>query len=246
MFRRLVVNFLWIASCVHATTNADGPPFVFITLPRNIPSETVQIAFFSIGPFGGYGGYNTRQSGVTSYQIPAVVDGKAASEIRAIVYSPGCAIKTFVIPLNRLPLVWRDFECQRVDTVRLLGQIAPQDFARHANAELVFTYMAQWSHEFFGIGDGAITQFELAKVAPTADGTFDVELPVIRREDSGTPSQSTVCLMLRDSKTLNPVAFNLELDNAKLRSQEGCLQTRSTYPIGLKFTATRFNQSTMR
>ena len=246
MFHQLVVGFLWIASCLHATTNADGPPFVFIVLPRNIPSETVQISYHSIGPFGGYGGYTAHQSGVTSYQIPAVVDGKAATEIRAIVYSPGCAIKTFVIPVNRQPLLWREFECQRVDTVRLVGRIEPNVLARQANAELIATYMARWSHGFFGIVDGAITQFELAKVAPTADGNFDVELPVIRQEDSGTPSQSTVCLRIRDSKTLNPIAFNLEPDNAELRTQDGCLQTRAAYPIGLKFTATHSGESTPR
>ena len=246
MFLRLLVIFLWIASCLHATTNADDPPFVFIILPSNIPSESVQIVYHSIGPFGGYGGYTAPQSGVTSYKIPAVIGGKAATEVRAIVYSPRCAIKTFVIPLNGNHLAWREFECQRVDVVRLSGQVEEHELSRRANAELVVTYMARWSHGFFGIGDGAIAQLELAKTAPTADGRFSVELPIFRQEDSRTAPQSTVCLMMRDSKSLNPIVFNLEPDNAELRSQERCLQVRDTYPTGLKFRSTHFRESTPR
>jgi hypothetical protein len=74
-------------------------PSVSISLPPDILSETVQISYFLVGPFGGYGGYAAQRTGVHSYEIPTMVDGKAATEIRIIVYAPGCEIHQFVISL---------------------------------------------------------------------------------------------------------------------------------------------------
>jgi hypothetical protein len=90
MFRCILVILLGVASCLQATPNADDLPFVSIALPQDVPSDVVQISYYSVGPFGGYGGYAAQQFGVNSYQIPTVVDGKTATEIRAIVYAPGC------------------------------------------------------------------------------------------------------------------------------------------------------------
>jgi hypothetical protein len=56
-------------------------PSVSISLPPEILSETVQISYFLVGPFGGYGGYAAPRTGVYSYEIPTMVDGKAATEI---------------------------------------------------------------------------------------------------------------------------------------------------------------------
>src|SRR5882762_10417512 len=60
-------------------------PSVSISLPPDILSETVQISYFLVGPFGGYGGYAAQRTGVHSYEIPTMLDGKAATEIRMIV-----------------------------------------------------------------------------------------------------------------------------------------------------------------
>src|SRR5206468_2212918 len=90
-----------------------------IALPQDVRSENVQISYYLVGPFGGYGGYAAKQSGVTSYQIPTVIDGKAATEIRAIVYASGCEIQRLVIPLTEQSPVIREFTCQRVEPIRL-------------------------------------------------------------------------------------------------------------------------------
>ena len=89
-------------------------PSVSISLPPNMLSETVQISYFLIGPFGGHGGYAAQRTGGHSYEIPTMVDGKAAAEIRMIVYAPGCEIQTFVIPLAGDSRVSQEFPCQRV------------------------------------------------------------------------------------------------------------------------------------
>jgi len=106
--------------------------------------------------------------------------------------------------------------------------------------------MARWAHDFFGIVDGPVTQFELAKMTPHADGRFDVDLPLVGREATHSEGQASICLMLRDSRTLNHIASNLEPDDAEFRSEDRCLQSRSSYPAEMKFTAGDFEKSNLK
>ena len=219
--------------------NAEFLPSVSISLPPEVLSETVQVSYFLVGPFGGNGGYATQRAGVYSYEIPASLEGKAATEIRMIVYASGCEIQTFVIPLASDSRVNQEFACQRVATVRLSGQIVPNDLVRDNNAELVVTYMAFWAHGFHGIADGFVTEFRLATVSPDANGMFQVELPCFSADaaDSSSQPRASFRLTLRDSKTWNHIASNLEPEEPELRLKTHGLQILSHYPYGLKFTA---------
>lgn len=85
-------------------------PSVSISLPPDVFSETVQISYFLIGPFGGYGAYVTQRAGVHSYEIPTMVEGKVATEIRMIVYAPGCEVQQFVLPLAEHSRVNQDIQ----------------------------------------------------------------------------------------------------------------------------------------
>src|SRR5260370_15304999 len=149
---------------------------VSISLPANIPSETVQISYFLVGPFGGFGGRTQQRSGLHSYEISALVEGKASTEIRMIVYASGCEIQTFVLPIAQGSKLKQEFKCQRVATVKLSGQIVPTELVRNNNAEIVASYMAYWAHGFFGIADGMVTELRLATGFPDAHGIFHVEL----------------------------------------------------------------------
>jgi hypothetical protein len=214
-------------------------PSVSISLPTDILSETVQISYYLVGPFGGYGGYAAQRTGVHTYEIPIMVDGKAATEIRMIVYASGCEIQQFVIPLAEHSRVSQEFPCQRVNTVKLSGHIVPDALVRDTNAELVVTYMAYWAHGFYGISDGLVTEFHLATVSPDADGMFEVDLPYfsVDAETSSSEQRASFRLMLRDSKTWNHIASNLEPEKQELRLQEHSLRIRSQYPDDLIFTA---------
>jgi hypothetical protein len=214
-------------------------PSVSISLPPDVLSETVQISYFLIGPFGGYGGSAALRPAVRSYEIPAMVGGKAATEIRLIIYASGCEIQTFVIPLAEDSRVSQEFPCQRVATVKLSGQIVPNELARDNNAELVVRYMAYWAHGFYGISDGFVTEFLLATVSPDANGMFQVDLPYFSTDaESSSPQQrASFRLMLRDSKTWNHIASNLDPEKQELRLQQHGLRIRSHYPDNLLFIA---------
>jgi hypothetical protein len=219
-------------------------PSVSVSLPPDILSETVQISYFLVGPFGGYGGYAAQRTGVHSYEIPTMVDGKAATEIRMIVYASGCEIQQFVIPLAEHSRVSQEFPCQPVETVKLSGHIVPDALVRDTNAELVVTYMAYWAHAFYGIADGFVTGFHLATVSPDANGMFQVDLPYfsVDAEASSSEQRASFRLMSRDSKTGNHIASNLEPEKQELRLQEHGLRIRSHYPDDLIFTAEPFVQ----
>jgi hypothetical protein len=219
-------------------------PSVSISLPPDILSETVQISYFLVGPFGGYGGYAAQRTGVHSYEIPTMEDGKAATEIRMIVYASGCEIQQFVIPLTEHSRVSQEFPCQPVEIVKLSGHIVPDILVRDTNAELVVTYMAYWAHGFYGIRDGLVTEFHLATVSPDANGMFQVDLPYFSADaEASSPQQrASFRLMLRDSKNWNHIAPNLEPEKQELRLQEHGLRIRSHYPDDLLFTAEPFGQ----
>jgi hypothetical protein len=199
----------------------------------------VQIVYFMVGPFGGSGGYIEGRAGLHSYEIAPSVEGKAATEIRMLVYAAGCEIQIFVVPLADTSRVKREFECQPVRSVMLSGQIVPNDLVRDKNAELIVTYIAFWAHEFFGIVDGSVAEIRLASISPDANGTFQVELPQFRKDAMQSSSQPRASLhvLLRDSKTLNPIAYNLQPDVPGLRSEDHGLRIPLDYPSGLKFTA---------
>ena len=219
-------------------------PSVSISLPPDILSETVQISYFLVGPFGGYGGYAAQRTGVHSYEIPTTVENKAATEIRMIVYASGCEIQQFVIPLAEHSRVSQEFPCQPVETVKLSGHIVPNALVRDTNTELVVTYMAFWAHGFYGIADGFVTEFHLATVAPDANGMFQVDLPYVSADAEASSSQQRAGfrLMLRDSKTGNHIASNLEPEKQELRLKEHGLRIRSHYPDDLLFTTEPFVQ----
>jgi TonB family protein len=125
-----------------------------------------------------------------------------------------------------------------VATVKLSGQIVPNELVRDNNTELVVTYMAYWAHGFYGIADGFVTEFLLATVSPDANGMFQVDLPYLSADATASSSQrrASFRLMLRDSRTWNHIASNLEPEMPEFRLDEGHnLLIRSHYPDGLKF-----------
>jgi hypothetical protein len=175
---------------------------------------------------------------VHSYAIPTTAEGKAATEIRMIVYAPGCEIQEFVIPLTADSRVSPEFPCQPVKTVKLSGQIVPRALVPDKNAELVVTYMAYWADGFYGITDGFVTWFDIATVSPHTNGMFQVDLPYFRVDAEASPSEqrASFWLMVHDSKTRNH-GSNLEPEKQELRLPGHYLRIRSHYHDLVIFTA---------
>ncbi len=227
-----------LQSIASQSFSTSDSPSVSISLPPNVPSEMVQIVYHMVGPFGGRGGYVKQGVGLHSYEIVSSEEGKAATEIRMIVYASGCEIQTFVVPMTDDSRVHREFECRPARSVTLSRQIVPNELFRDKNAELIVSYFAFWAHEFFGIVDGAVAEFRLAAVTPDANGMFQVDLPQFSADTETSSSQRRASLrfMLRDSKTWNVIASDLVPELPEFRLEDHSLRIQSYYPSGLKFT----------
>jgi len=210
----------------------EGARSISITFPEDIPSEAVEIRYFLRGPFGGYSSYVKQQPKLHSYDIATSVEGKAATEVRVIAYAPGCVIQRFILPLHGDSSATQAFDCRRLPTVSLSGQIAPSDFIRGRNTELTITYMAYWAHEFFGIADGIVTQIELARASPDTNGMFQFDLPDFTADTMPFSHQerASLHLALRDAKTWNPIPCEMEGVAHDLLNEDHGLQIRSYYP----------------
>jgi hypothetical protein len=238
----ILLGIAALQSLASQTPSNQGAPCFSVSLPPNTPSETVQIAYYLVGPFGGHGGYTEQRPGLHAYEIATSVEGKAATEIRIIVYASGCEMQTFVVPLADDPKVEQEFECQPVPSVILSGQITPNELVQDKNAELIIIYVAYWSHKFFGIVDGAVVDFRLASASPDSNGMFQVDLPQFGADAAPSASElrASLHLILRDAKTWNSIASNLEPEVPEFRSEDRSLRIQSYYPSGLKFTAKPF------
>ena len=84
--------------------DSQGSPTIRLYLPPGIPSNSVQINYFMTGPFGGYGGFVTPESGRSAYEIVAAVDGKPAERLKLIAYAPRCQIETLDIQVQSLTI----------------------------------------------------------------------------------------------------------------------------------------------
>lgn len=183
---------------------AQDRPKVSLALPSRIASETVQIEYFLTGPFGGYGGFVRAESKRASYDIEPFVDGRAAENIKIIAYLPGCEIVTLDLAFSGMPIE-RWLDCYPLGTFSFRGQILPGSKSLGQNREIEVSYLALWSHEFFGISDGPVTTIRLGTIRPGRDGKFEITLPDLYKQSS--LGDGAMQFILRDVKTRTIIAF---------------------------------------
>jgi hypothetical protein len=212
-------------------------PKVSITLMPDVPYEKVFGQYVLYGPFGAHGGFVRKPSSRT-LQIPVVVEGKPASEIKMFIGAPGCKMTTFDIPVLEFSDTEESFSCSPVPTVTLAGQISPASLLRNKDATVSVDYMAGWACRFFGFVDCMVPQISFGTAKPDAKGIFKIELPDFSAESNASDSDDStdLQLILRDAKTYNILAF-LEPESETLRTASGNLRISSFYPRNVVFAA---------
>jgi hypothetical protein len=204
---------------------------ITLYLPPDIASETVQITYLMLGPFGGYGGYVTAEKGRVSYDIPASVNGKPAGAVKIIAYLPGCEIAKLEITMQGTSEA-RTLPCKALGRVPLHGRILPVSVVQTPGIEVEINYEADWDHEFFDIMDGMVTTIHVATVIPDEDGQFEAELPdFVKQADLGKGSFQ---FMLRNTVSRNIIAM---LKPGNMTRFAGGLAIHSSYVPFVLFSA---------
>jgi hypothetical protein len=210
--------------------DSQGSPRIRLNLPQNVPSNSVHINYFMTGPFGGYGGIVTPDSGRSAYEIIAAVDGKPAERVELIAYASGCQIETLDIQIQS-PTVSQELLCVPLAQKILHGQITPAPTTQQPS-EVELTYLAMWDHRFFGIADGPVTAIRVSTAIPDRNGEFEVTLP-----DFGAQAnlgEGEFRFTLRETKTKNIIALLSPADDA-LGPQ--ALKVEASYPTLIRFSS---------
>ena len=148
-----------------------------IRLPPEIRSEQVQATYSLSGPFGVHRDFLRAEPEVNVYQIGTSVNHQAAESLKVILYAPGCQIVTISVRSLSGSERAADVTCEDLPPITFNGRVDLPEALRRRAYEVEITYMAYWAHDFFGIQDGVITTFHLARVTPDEGGAFQVPLP---------------------------------------------------------------------
>jgi hypothetical protein len=148
-----------------------------IRLPPEIRSEQVQARYYLTGPFGSYGGFLKAEPEMNVFLIDTSVNHQAADSLKVILYAPGCQIVIISVQSLSESEKSREASCNDLPTMTFNGRVELPEPLHRRPYEVEITYMAYWSSGFFGIADGPVTTFDLARVAPDERGAFQVQLP---------------------------------------------------------------------
>ena len=148
-----------------------------IRLPPEIRSEQVQARYFLTGPFGGLGSFLKAEPEQNVYLIGTSVNHQAAETLKVILYAPGCQIVTIDVPSLSESEKTEEIPCEDLPSITFNGRVELPEPLRTRPYEVEIKYMAYWAHDFFGIAEGMVSSFHLARVTPDEGGAFHVLLP---------------------------------------------------------------------
>jgi hypothetical protein len=206
-----------------------------IRLPPEIRSEQVQATYSLGGPFGVHRDFLKAEPEVNVYQIGTSVNHQAAESLTIILYAPGCQIVTISVRSLSGSERAADVTCEDLPPITFNGRVELPEALRPRPYEVEITYMAYWAHGFFGIQDGRVTTFLLARVMPDEHGAFDVQLPNFSK-DAVTESfhrDAGLRFTARERDTGNLVSF-LAPANVPGKNMYD-LPIQSKYPKGVVF-----------
>lgn len=177
--RRAALPLLMIARMVCGQVPAAPPHYVEIKIPRGVDSARVFIRYRLDDDPGTIGGWVDPQADVSSYFVATTQNGKAASRLRALVYAPGCAMRTYDLSLSGSSVQQALFDCRPVPSLWISGMANGLKDSR-----IVAKYTGRWVQDFFGLGDGIVTLIPVGEANYFTDkGRFQELIPDFSGEE---------------------------------------------------------------
>jgi hypothetical protein len=144
-----------------------------------------------------------------AYLIGTSVNHQAAETLKVILYAPGCQIVTIDVPSLSESEKTEEVPCEDLPSITFNGRVELPEPLRSRPYEVEITYMAYWDHDFFGIAEGMVSSFHLARVTPDEGGAFHVLLPNFTK-DAVTESfhrNAGLRFIAQERDTRNMVSF---------------------------------------
>lgn len=215
---------------------AQAAPKITITLAPEIRSETVTIQYYLYGSFGGAGQSTTPEPKVHSYQIEPVYQGKLASNVKGVIFAPGCEFDTFDVDVRGETLVEEAYKCVSLPTVSLVGHVFTNKLMEGKDLEVIIRYLGYWECGFFELPDCMVPQIELARVPVDADGKFEATITDFSPEQTSTTAHAAeLNVVLRDRKTWNLIGIGLRPTKEFQTSSPVGLQILPSYASPVEF-----------
>ncbi len=200
--------------------------------------SSLQVRSFITGDFGGVGGFEAKPFGEDGLLLSTQYRQQRAKTLRAILYSPGCALQ--VIRAENLQTAPReaDFICQPLAQIRLGGKIDMTEIPDKGDLEVRVQYVAPWSHAFFGIMDGMVMTLDAGTSTVLPDGSFVINLPGFAADpiSSNLGRDAYFFLTMRMKTSWNLVAL-LEVEAPLSATPNGDLTLEDAYPVPVHFLA---------
>jgi hypothetical protein len=227
----LLLSSLVLCFAVQAGSSEDI--FAISVLAPTSPKD-VQARYFLTDDAGGRWSSSTAQSDQNKIVIRTGSEAKPVRALKAILYAPGCEFVTITVDDLSASSRLGEFQCQKLRTTQFRGRTAISGFAQK-DLQLEALYVCGWAQQFFGLRDGAISPFSLAKAFVEADGTFTFELPDFAADPlwASLSNDATLMFFLVDTRSGQRLA---SLSPPADLSSEGFLKVAHNYPPEVQFT----------
>jgi hypothetical protein len=113
-----------------AVASAAMPEDFEVRLGQGVKSEDVSIGYVirsAPGSAYGFGNQIGGQSGSRMYRIPALIGGKLAHTLHAVIIAKGCEVKIIDIPDLTVSSRGVDYECVQLPLMNFTGRVEPSD-----------------------------------------------------------------------------------------------------------------------
>jgi hypothetical protein len=228
---------LLAAACAAQTATPDNPRrYVEIKLPPEVISETFFARYVLAGQ--DFGGWLHPLPGTSSYGISTTFEGIPVTGIKAILYAPGCAIRTLDLHLTGADNPQFQFICQPLRSIAIHGALTLSERLYGRKVKLQAKYIARWAQSFLGLDDSIVTTIPVGDVAHvSADGRFRLVVPDLSQDPlAGTPDHpGELQVWAKDETSDAIVAKLIPTDPQFLKARMGGLKVSNEYPSEVVF-----------
>jgi hypothetical protein len=183
-------------------------------------------------------------SGVSSFGISTVVNGRPASEMKAIMYGPGCAIQTLDLKPSDSATNRYAFVCNPIRNIEVSGVLSRSDRLWDHTVKLQARYIAHWATQFLGVDNTLPTSIVVGDMTSlSADGRFRLVVPDFSQGLSAEQWDSPGEFQIWAKDESTGVVVALLVPQRSMRSRMGGLKLKRDYPPEITFTPCAANSA---